>query len=45
MAIMSRFALPQQGRREQSQKQQADYDPQNFATSVITAATELYTLG
>jgi len=38
MAIMSRFVLPQQGRREQSQKQQDDYDQQNFATFVITVS-------
>ena len=38
MTIMSRFVLPQQGRREQSQKQQDDYDQQKFATSVITVS-------
>ncbi len=38
MAIMSRFVLPQQGRCEQSQKQQDDDDQQKFATSVITVS-------
>jgi len=32
------LCIPQQGRLDQSQVQQDDYDQQNFATSVITVS-------
>jgi len=45
MAIMSRFVLPQQGRCEQSQKQQDDYASRNSLRLWSRSATELHTPG